>query len=153
MMSTPWLKLSDIKTPRWSKANNGRTIPLNTAAWAKLRAHILDDEPLCRHCAALGLTVVATDVDHMRGAGDNARDALQSLCHSCHSRKTAQEMGGNVAMGCDKAGKPLDPSHHWNVPQRAVLLHPRAETEKIASDLGPSTVVSPLFNANPESVA
>ena len=46
-----------------------------------------------------GLRTPATDVDHIRDhKGDwglfTDRENLQSLCHSCHSRKTAAEMLG-----------------------------------------------------------
>lgn len=111
----PWLKLSDIRTARWTKAGNGRLLPLNHAAWKKLRASVLQDEPLCRMCAAQGLTVAASQVDHIHNdPSDNRRESLQSLCAPCHSRKTARDMGGNVRMGCDKDGMPLDIGHHWN---------------------------------------
>ena len=98
-----------------------RHLPLNSAAWARLRAQVLAEEPLCRHCAALGLVVPATDVDHIRnGEGDysddNRRENLQPLCHECHSRKTRAEMNGGelVLAGCDTHGRPTDPNHHWN---------------------------------------
>lgn len=61
------------------------------AAWARLRLSVLADEPLCRHCAAVGRVVQATDVDHIvpraRGGTDDKAN-LQPLCHACHSRKT-----------------------------------------------------------------
>ena len=51
-------------------------------------------EPLCRHCKAKGLIVAATEVDHIDGDNTNAGpDNYQSLCHTCHSRKTARENG------------------------------------------------------------
>lgn len=67
-----------------------------TAAWRELRQIQLIKEPFCRMCAADGRRVYATDVDHIRPhRGDPAlfSDAgnLQSLCHSCHSKKTAAE--------------------------------------------------------------
>jgi len=50
--------------------------------------------PLCCGCGA-----EATDVDHMMPhRGDPglmyANENVQSLCHECHSRKTAREDGG-----------------------------------------------------------
>ncbi len=50
-------------------------------------------------CATPGCTNQATDVDHIqphRGDWDLFIDRAnhQALCHSCHSRKTAQEDGG-----------------------------------------------------------
>ena len=93
-----------------------RTLKLNTAAWQRVRADVLMREPLCRHCAARGLVVPATDVDHMNGADDNRLESLQPLCHECHSRKTARDQGKRVAYGCDPSGKPADPDHPWNRP-------------------------------------
>lgn len=69
-----------------------------TDAWRlDLRPGQLLREPLCRACAQRGLRTPATDVDHIRDhKGDWAlftdRGNLQSLCHSCHSRKTMAEM-------------------------------------------------------------
>ena len=63
----------------------------------KLRPNQLLREPFCRECARRGERVRATDVDHViphRGNWALFIDPsnLQSLCHSCHSRKTAAEM-------------------------------------------------------------
>ena len=95
-------------------ADPHRTLRLNGSAWQKLRASVLAGEPLCRHCTARGLTVPATDVDHMNGADDNRLESLQPLCHECHSRKTARDQGKSVAYGCDASGTPADPLHYWN---------------------------------------
>ncbi len=103
-------------------ADPRRTLPLNSAAWQRLRASVLADEPLCRHCKARGLIVRATDVDHMNGADDNRRESLQPLCHECHSRKTAADEGKRVPMGCDAHGMPLDPNHPWNSEPLPALL-------------------------------
>lgn len=105
------------KTPtkRVSKADNGRTLPLTSAAWRKLRRAVLASEPLCRHCTSRGLTVVATDVDHRdNNPANNSLVNLQPLCCECHSRKTHRDMGHNVSMGCAVDGTPLDHLHHWN---------------------------------------
>ncbi|MCE8002153.1 HNH endonuclease signature motif containing protein [Billgrantia ethanolica] len=100
-----------------------RNVPLNSAAWLKLRAQVLAEEPLCRTCMASGIVTPATDVDHIHnGTGDftddNRREALQPLCASCHSRKTRAEMNGEAVTvpGCDVNGIPLDPSHPWRQP-------------------------------------
>lgn len=105
-----------VKPPmRWTKDSNGRLLPLNSAAWRKLRKQVLAEEPLCRHCAAQGLTVPATEVDHMNGAADNSRESLQALCKPCHSIKTMAELYGRPARsGCDVDGNPIGADHHWN---------------------------------------
>ena len=64
----------------------------------RLRPAQLVREPFCRECAARGLRVRATDVDHVvdhKGDWALFSDSgnLQSLCHSCHSRKTLRDMG------------------------------------------------------------
>ena len=65
-----------------------------------LRPTQLLNEPFCRECARHGRRVYATDVDHIVDhKGDwsrfTDRSNLQSLCHNCHSRKTAQELWQN----------------------------------------------------------
>jgi hypothetical protein len=96
-------------------ADPRRLLPLKSAVWQRLRIVVLADEPLCRACRRQGRVVPATDVDHDDGnPGNNDRDNLVALCHSCHSRKTAQDHGGKVSYGCSAQGRPLDPNHEWN---------------------------------------
>lgn len=70
----------------------------STPEWRDdLRPGQLLREPYCRECAKHGMRVRATDVDHIephKGSWERFtdRDNLQSLCHSCHSRKTLAEM-------------------------------------------------------------
>ena len=72
-----------------------RVVSLKSAAWQRLRAQVLAEQPLCEHCYDDGKVTPATDVDHIDNNGDNnARDNLASLCHSCHSIKTHAEMHG-----------------------------------------------------------
>lgn len=71
-----------------------------TDAWKQLRHDQLLREPFCRECAQRGVRRHATDVDHIRDhKGDWAvftdPENLESLCHSCHSRKTARELWQN----------------------------------------------------------
>lgn len=61
-----------------------------------LRPGHLLHEPFCRECAKRGERVRATVVDHIEShRGDMGKfsdpDNLQSLCESCHNRKTIQE--------------------------------------------------------------
>ena len=89
-------------------ADPRRVLPLNSYAWQKLRATVLEGEPLCRHCAARGLTVPSTDADHIDGdPSNNALENLQGLCHECHSTKTAIDHGKRVKTGHGADGLPL----------------------------------------------
>jgi 5-methylcytosine-specific restriction protein A len=70
------------------------------ARWRRLRKMFLSAHPLCAdpygHHAARNEIVVATEVDHVvpkKQGGSDAWENLQSLCKSCHSRKTALEDG------------------------------------------------------------
>ena len=116
---------------------NGRTLALDGAAWRKLRASVLRGEPLCRHCQARGLIVVATEVDHRNGPSDNRLESLQPLCKPCHSKQTMRDMGHNVYMGCDVNGMPIDPSHPWNL-----------EKSRATDELQPTGYTSLLANCN-----
>lgn len=70
------------------------SLPIWTDA---LRPAQLLREPFCRECAKRGYRTRATDVDHVK---DHKGDwsfftdpaNLESLCHSCHSRKTAKDL-------------------------------------------------------------
>ena len=66
------------------------------AAWRKLRALVLREEPLCRACALAGWVTAASEVDHIvprKAGGSEERANLQPLCKPCHARKTAIEDG------------------------------------------------------------
>jgi 5-methylcytosine-specific restriction protein A len=70
----------------------------DNGAWVRLRLMVLAEEPLCRECLKLGMVEPASEVDHVisvRQAPELrlVRSNLQSLCASCHSKKTAKEMG------------------------------------------------------------
>lgn len=64
--------------------------------WQTLRTRQLLKEPWCAECARHGVRVRATVVDHIRPHRGNVAlfsdpDNLQSLCKSCHDRKTLVE--------------------------------------------------------------
>ena len=114
-MTRPPLQLSDIRTKRWTKKDNGRVLPLNSAAWAKLRKSVLNQQPLCQYCPP-GVITPANTVDHANNnPADNSRANLVSCCASCHSRKTASDMHGRPPpSGCDEHGYPIGSDHPWN---------------------------------------
>lgn len=67
------------------------------ARWQKLREIVLSrDKYLCQECKKLGRLALASDVDHIipkSKGGIDEMENLQSLCHRCHSSKTAREEG------------------------------------------------------------
>jgi len=64
------------------------------ASWRRIRIAHLRREPLCRFCAEKGVVTAATDVDHvvaLAAGGTHDDTNLRSLCHSCHSARTARD--------------------------------------------------------------
>lgn len=73
-------------------------------AWKGLRAAVLLDEPLCRHCAAAGRVTAASDVDHVIPkalGGTDDRSNLSPLCADCHARKTIRDHRAIAARKAD----------------------------------------------------
>ena len=67
--------------------------------WLKAAKAFLIAHPLCAECERQGKVTPATEVDHIvPHKGDKKlfwdQNNWQSLCHECHSRKTAREDGG-----------------------------------------------------------
>lgn len=64
-------------------------------AWRKLRRLKLGQMPICEICYAEGRMKKATIVDHIIEIKDGGAALdfanLQSICHACHNKKTAQE--------------------------------------------------------------
>ncbi len=88
-----------------ARRNKAQTSPAAIASrllyadpkWKAARLVHLRSNPVCKDCDELGVVVVATDVDHITPhKGDRKlfwdRSNWQSLCHRCHSRKTAREV-------------------------------------------------------------
>ena len=147
------LTLADIKTKRYTTAKNGRLLPLNSDAWAKLRRMVLAEQPLCPECEARGLIEPATQVHHINdNAMDNSRSNLVGLCASCHSRHTAHDMGKRVNHGCDVSGWPANPSSHWNQSTveaaKGLAGDVVGDSQKSPAADGSEPTRSPSFNAD-----
>lgn len=75
----------------------------NTPTWRELRKKKLKLSPFCEECRKNGVIVKATMVDHKvpikQGGVPLDIENLQSLCWSCHSRKSVQE---GSRFGCTK---------------------------------------------------
>jgi 5-methylcytosine-specific restriction protein A len=68
----------------------------NTWRWKRIRKAQLAREPWCADCLRDEIYMAATEVDHiMPHRGDPIKfytGPLQSLCKTCHSRKTSKEI-------------------------------------------------------------
>ena len=119
--------------------------------WRELRGLVLRARPLCVHCQARGVLREATEVDHRvalaNGGGDDFEN-LDPVCRDCHTIKTRADLGQRTS-GCDAAGRPIDPGHHWNAyaprgtsndrdPRPAPVPAPARESRQIGwKKLGP----------------
>jgi hypothetical protein len=104
--------------------------------WARLRASVLRDEPLCR---VRGCGRRAEHVDHIVAIAlapqlRLERGNLQPLCAYHHRLLTVAYDSGSIRGVCDAAGQPLDPSHPWLAADNGVPLLPWRK----ASGPGPS---------------
>ena len=96
-------KIPKSKRPFWTKAAKTKQPPkksrnqdfYNSTEWRKLRAKKFSMTPLCEACEKLGLVVVGTQIDHIQsistGGAPLCLSNLQTLCYSCHGRKSAKE--------------------------------------------------------------
>lgn len=59
--------------------------------WRKLRAFILNRDPICQVCR----NMASQQVDHIKPihlGGDDSHSNLQGICEKCHKEKSADEM-------------------------------------------------------------
>lgn len=70
----------------------------NSWPWRKFAKRYKQNNPLCVECEKKGLVVAATVVDHPipinAGGARLSEDNAQSLCESCHNRKSSNESRG-----------------------------------------------------------
>lgn len=95
--------------------------PYNTTQWKRLRLAKLSASPICEHCEPLQRIVPALIVDHVIAIRNGgivfpSLDGLQSLCQTCHNRKTASDVRGanHIFKGYDAEGNPIDKTHGWH---------------------------------------
>lgn len=80
----------------YNKTNRKIGSTIYNWAWRKARTKHLRSHPLCVKCEANGRKQIATEVDHIiphNGDKQQFWDSTnwQSLCKSCHSKKTIRE--------------------------------------------------------------
>lgn len=77
---------------------NGNKEFYNSWPWRKKSKSYREEHPLCVVCEREGLVVQARVVDHIvsinKGGDKFDDDNLQSLCDSCHNRKSSHESRG-----------------------------------------------------------
>jgi 5-methylcytosine-specific restriction protein A len=70
----------------------------NSWLWRKFAKLWKESHPLCVECERKDLVVVGKVVDHIRpinaGGERLSEDNVQTLCESCHNRKSANESRG-----------------------------------------------------------
>lgn len=69
----------------------------HTKEWSQTRLLKLHQNPLCEHCALENKLINATEIDHIIDIEDAPAlrldmSNLQSLCKSCHSKKTYKKV-------------------------------------------------------------
>jgi len=90
--------------------------------WLARREEQLSSEPLCRRCKARGRIAAANTANHIIPNKENwtlfATGELESLCEACHNSPVQREEARGYPIGCDASGRPIDPSHPWNLTPR-----------------------------------
>ena len=92
----------------------------HTAAWRRVRAEKLRQQPCCEWCGASG---PGLHVDHVVAVKDRPDrwadlDGLRVLCPSCHNRRSHRDghrgRKARPVFQCGADGFPVDPGHPWN---------------------------------------
>ena len=90
--SRPWIP----KKPQHMREVDNASF-YNSKRWRSLRNYYIQANPLCAQCKRDGLITSAQCVDHIRpisiygmGVATDIKN-LQSLCNSCHAKKSGRE--------------------------------------------------------------
>lgn len=96
----PWIpvreKKKDLLNYNRSRSAGEMLEFYQSKAWRSLRRYKIQMNPLCEICAnKYDMLVPAEEIDHIVAIKDNgpklAYNNLQSLCRSCHSKKSVME--------------------------------------------------------------
>jgi len=89
-LNRPW-----VKERKPFERENSNSSFYNSRKWRKARKAYLDANPLCVNCQAIDVVCVANVVDHIvpinKGGEKFDESNFQSLCSSCHNRKSATD--------------------------------------------------------------
>jgi 5-methylcytosine-specific restriction endonuclease McrA len=88
-------KRSWIKTMPKQTRQHDNSAFYHSKAWRMTRKFYIKDNPLCEMCKRKGQTTAAQMVDHIKqislGGSMLHHSNLQSLCNSCHAKKSSYE--------------------------------------------------------------
>lgn len=82
------------KVAAWQKPHATETKRITGRKLQRMREQLFYEEPLCRHCAAKGITKLATQRDHILSLGEGGTEEpenIQPLCDDCHDIKSRSE--------------------------------------------------------------
>ena len=92
------IKRSYLPERKAFERDNDNTDFYNSWAWRKAAKRFKDKNPLCVECDKKGIITPVKVVDHIvsiNKGGERLDEAnFQSLCESCHNKKSAGEKGG-----------------------------------------------------------
>lgn len=80
--------------PKQYKKRTQSTKLFDTARWKRARKHQLTIEPMCRRCKREWATEVDHIIPRFKGGEELAQDNLQSLCRTCHEKKSLEDIKG-----------------------------------------------------------
>lgn len=94
-MKRPWIKPKNKNTTRTN--NNNRKI-YDSVKWRGkdgVRQKKINLTPYCEFCDKVGILTEAREIDHIKPISEGGEpfdiENLQSLCVSCHAKKSAKE--------------------------------------------------------------
>lgn len=94
MPSRPPALKQKAREKGWASTRKSRHERGYGRAHDRMRAIVLQEEPLCRPCQALGRITSSVIADHIKPlseGGTGERDNYQGICKPCHDAKTAEE--------------------------------------------------------------
>ena len=84
-----------IPKPKPQERQHDNSIFYNSKAWRMTRKFYIKANPLCEQCTREGRTTGGQMVDHIKpvsiGGSRLEQSNLQTLCNSCHNKKSANE--------------------------------------------------------------
>ena len=88
--SRPWIP----KKPQHMREVDNASF-YNSKRWRALRNYFIQKNPLCAQCKRDGIITGAQMVDHIKpitmGGSSVDKKNLQSLCNTCHAKKSGRE--------------------------------------------------------------